>query len=229
MTKLLSVSLIWRVTLLLTIFIRNSAFNFPTQKTCPSLKVACSQQVLSSRLVNDSKILLHSLRVENRATGSEQVKQKQSKKHAQAHENNDLPLVQSIAVVVASRRLSFLVLSILLVNFVRSTILKVRISIANCGRSFTNFYLTLNSANRSQRVRNSCSMNARGPSRPRTTPSNSSKIEILTWLQFGLHCVSCIRSLTRLVQLLNTIFTLSFAVGTSTLLLTIISRTIKSA
>jgi len=75
--------------------------------------------------VNDSKILLHSLRVENRATGSEQVKQKQSKKHAQAHENNNLPLVQSIAVVVASRRLSFLVLSILLVNFVRSTILKI--------------------------------------------------------------------------------------------------------
>lgn len=136
-------SLIWRVTLLLAIFVGSSPFTFPTQNISPSLKVACSQQVvLSSRRVNYSKKLLHSLQVASRATGSEQMKQ--SKKHTQAYENNNLPLLQSIAVVVASRRLSFLVLSILLVNFVRSTILKVRMLIANCGRSLqTTSYLTL--------------------------------------------------------------------------------------
>jgi hypothetical protein len=136
-------SLIWRVTLLLAIFVGSSAFTFPTQNISPSLKVACSQQVvLSSRRVNYCKKLLHSLQVASRATGSEQMKQ--SKKHTQAYENNNLPLLQSIAVVVASRRLSFLVLSILLVNFVRSTILKVRMLIANCGRSLqTTSYLTL--------------------------------------------------------------------------------------
>lgn len=135
-------SLIWRVTLLLAIFVGSSAFTFPTQNISPSLK-ACSQQVvLSSRRVNYGKKLLLSLQVASRATGSEQMKQ--SKKHTQAYENNNLPLLQSIAVVVASRRLSFLVLSILLVNFVRSTILKVRMLIANCGRSLqTTSYLTL--------------------------------------------------------------------------------------
>ena len=41
--------------------------------------------------------------------------------------NNNLPLMQSIAVVVGCRRLSLLLLSAAIVNFVRSTILKVRL------------------------------------------------------------------------------------------------------
>jgi hypothetical protein len=51
---------------------------------------------------------------------------KKSKKYVKAIDNKHLPLIQSISVAVASRRLSFLVLSIVLVNFVRSKILKVR-------------------------------------------------------------------------------------------------------
>lgn len=56
-------------------------------------------------------------------TDSEEVKK--SKKYMKALGNKHFPLTQSISVVVAGRRLSFLVLSILLVNFIRSKILKI--------------------------------------------------------------------------------------------------------
>lgn len=124
MSKKSSASLIWRATLLFAIFMGSSAFNFPTPKISQSLEVTCSRQaVFFPRCVDDNRDVLDSLRVANRATGSEQVQK--SKKYIQGYENNNLPLIQSISVVVASRRISFLVLSIVLVNFVRSTILKI--------------------------------------------------------------------------------------------------------
>jgi hypothetical protein len=229
MSKKSSASLIWRATLLFAIFMGSSAFNFPTPKISQSLEVTCSRQaVFSPRCVDDNRDVLDSLRVANRATGSEQVQK--SKKYIQGYENNNLPLIQSISVVVASRRISFLVLSIVLVNFVRSTILKVRCCLLFAEDPFILQTLIprsiLSTYHRFRRVKNSCSMNARGHLPPRTTPSNLSKIETLTWLHFGQYYVSYIRYLTRLVWLLNTIFTLSFAVRTSTLLLTIL-RTIK--
>ena len=119
-------SLFWRVTLLLAIFVGSSAFSLPAQQIIsPSLQVACFRQVvLSPRCVNDNISRLRSLRVTRNDTGAEEVKK--SKKYVMAIENKNLPLIQSISVAVASRRLSFLVLSIVLVNFVRSKILKVR-------------------------------------------------------------------------------------------------------
>ena len=121
-----STPLIWRVTLLLTIFIGSTSFSFPTQQIIsPSLKVPCfRQKLLPHRCVNDIRSPLYSLPVACIDTDSEEVKK--SKKYMKANGNKNLPLLQSISVVVAGRRLSFLILSILLVNFVRSKILKVR-------------------------------------------------------------------------------------------------------
>jgi len=120
------VSLFWRVTLLLAIFVGSSAFSLPAQQIIsPSLQVACFRQVvLSPRCVNDNRSLLRSLRVTRSDIGAEEVKK--SKKYVKAIDNKHLPPIQSIiSVAVASRRLSFLVFSIALVNFVRSKILKI--------------------------------------------------------------------------------------------------------
>ena len=123
MSSKASAPLIWRVTLLLaTVIGRCSAFSFPTRQIIsPSLKVPCIR-VLPLRCLNNNRSIYSLPLASCKDTGSEVVEK--SKKHNM--KAYDLPLIQSISFAVASRRLSFLVLSIFLVNFVRSKILKVR-------------------------------------------------------------------------------------------------------
>ena len=122
-----SAPLIWRVVTLLlaSTIIGSRAFRFPTQQLIsPSLKAPCTR-VLPPRCVNDDRLMHYSLPGSGGDVDSKEVKK--SKKHnAKVYENKNLPLIQSISVAVASRRLSFLILSIYIVNFVRSKILKVR-------------------------------------------------------------------------------------------------------
>ena len=84
------------------------------------------------RCVDDDRLIYHSLLGSGGDVDSEEVKK--SKKHiTKVYENKNLPLIQSISIAVASRRLSFLILSIYIVNFVRSKILKVRAVLADGG------------------------------------------------------------------------------------------------
>ena len=126
-----SAPLIWRVTLLLATIIGSRAFRFPTQQIIsPSLKAPCTR-VMPPICVNDDR-LTYCLPGSGVDVDSEEVKK--SEKHiTKAYENKNLPLIQSISVAVASRRLSFLILSIYIVNFVRSKILKVRALLADGG------------------------------------------------------------------------------------------------
>jgi hypothetical protein len=114
-----SASLISIVTLLLLSMGGSSAFNFPRQISLSHCRLSCSRQVVSSpRNTFDTPLFFH------RNAGFKQGRNKSMDcKHAY---NNNIHYIHSIAVVVACRRLLFLVLSISLVNFVRFTILKVR-------------------------------------------------------------------------------------------------------
>jgi hypothetical protein len=129
-----SQSSLWRVTLLLAIFIGSSAFHmfYPRTSACDVL--SHSKEIFSRQMISSPKCLnrkaLYSSPLNTIGTESsnnadddfESVMKKKSNKR-----NNNLPLMQSIAVVVGCRRLSLLFLSAVIVNFVRSTILKVRL------------------------------------------------------------------------------------------------------
>lgn len=126
-----SQSSLWRVTLLLAIFIGGSAFNmmfYPRTSACDVLLLSHSkemQMISSPKCLNRKALYSSPLDIEssnNAGDDFELVMMKKSNK-----KNNNLPLMQSIAVVVGCRRLSLLLLSAVIVNFVRSTILKVRL------------------------------------------------------------------------------------------------------
>lgn len=182
MVALVSQSSLWRLTLLLSIFIGSSAFNmfYPRTSACD---VSHSKEIFSRQMISSPKCLnrkaLYSSPLDTIGTESsnnadddfESVMMKKSNK-----KNNNLPLMQSIAVVVGCRRLSLLLLSAVIVNFVRSTILKVRIYTGS-GTNSMHINLTFNLAMiyfRFQRVIKTFLTNVRGHSHCFTTHSNLS-------------------------------------------------------
>lgn len=111
-------------------------------------------------------------------------------------------MLRSIALVTSCRRLSFLIISIALMNFVRSTILKASRNAHVLFYTFTDILcriillLSLTFAsnptcnhNRYPRVTERCSINARGRSRYSTIRSNSFVTVQPTWLFYGESCV----------------------------------------
>lgn len=147
-----SQSSLWRVTLLLAIFIGSSAFNMMFYPRTSACDVSHSKEIFSRQMISSPKCLnrkaLYSSPLDTIGTESsnnadddfESVMMKKSNK-----KNNNLPLMQSIAVVVGCRRLSLLLLSAVIVNFVRSTILKVRIYTGS-GTNSMHINLTFNLA-----------------------------------------------------------------------------------
>ena len=138
MVALVSQSSLWRLTLLLAFFIGSSAFNMFYPRTS-SVRSACashskekiifSRQMISSPKCLNKKALysspLDTICAESSNNTDDDFESVMMKKSSEK-KNNNLPLMKSIAVVAGCRRLSLLLLSAVIVNFVRFTILKVR-------------------------------------------------------------------------------------------------------
>jgi len=134
MVALVSQSSLWRLTLLLSIFIGSSAFNmfYPRTSACD---VSHSKEIFSRQMISSPKCLnrkvLYSSPLDTICTESsnnaDDYFESVMMKNSNEKNSNNLPLMQSIAVVMGCRRLSLLLLSTVIVNFLRSTILKVRL------------------------------------------------------------------------------------------------------
>jgi hypothetical protein len=133
-----SQSSLWRVTLLLAIFIGSSAFNmmfYPRTSAC-DVVLSHSKEIFSRQMISSPKCLnreaiysspLNTIGTKSSNNADDDFESVMKKKSNNKKNSNNLSLMQSIAVVVGCRRLSLLFLSAVIVNFVRSTILKVRL------------------------------------------------------------------------------------------------------
>lgn len=123
---------------------------YPRTSACDVVS-SHSKEIFSRQMISSPKCLnrkalysspLNTIGTESSNNADDDFESVMMKKSNQ--KNNNLPLMHSIAVVVGCRRLSLLFLSAVIVNFVRSTILKIPKSDKNvfdeCPWPFTLFH-----------------------------------------------------------------------------------------